>query len=276
MPLKVFGFRSLLHRRGSVPNRAYLDKTFSPSRDVGQQPSLPIHPAPMTNSSQSSFNGDDFSNNLFTDLGPLLALFGAEVSTQFLSQSLTWADSILFAIGPLGVITAIVGAIRVGGPYGLRSFIGHAREPRAEVERELMSSTSKEVCELWNGESLVRVTGEPKIAELLVVFDEDCKRPPKSQDWGIYLKEECEFVKVKGQDAQVAASSKASSTDEKANGEPCSPDTSIKKDQDEEKRRGNLPHCPECFSKPPALSQFHRNYSLQRCSYRPSNGRSTP
>jgi ankyrin repeat protein len=205
----------------------------------------------MANSSQSSFDGDDFSNNLFTDLGPLLALFGAEVTTQFLSQSLTWADSILFAIGPLGVITAMVGAIRVGGPYGLRSFIGHAREPRAEVERELMSSTSKEVCELWNGESLVRVTGEPKIAELLVVFDEDCKRPPKSQDWGIYLKEECEFVKVKGQDAQAAASSKASSTDGKANGEPYSPDTSIKKDQDEEKRRGNLP-----YSKQPELNSL--------------------
>lgn len=201
-----------------------------------------MHPTPMANSSQSSFNGDDFSNNLFTDLGPLLALFGAEVTTQFLSQSLTWADGILFAIGPLGVITAMVGAIRVGGPYGLRSFIGHAREPRAEIERELMSSTSKEVCELWNGESLVRVTGEPKIAELLVVFDEDCKRPPKSQDWGIYLKEECEFVKVKGQDAQAAASSKVSSTDEKANGEPYSPDTSIKKNQSDEKRRDNLPY----------------------------------
>jgi ankyrin repeat protein len=205
----------------------------------------------MANSSQSSFNGDDFSNNLFTDLGPLLALFGAEVTTQFLSQSLTWADSILFAIGPLGVITAMVSAIRVGGPYGLRSFIGRAREPRAEVERVLMSSTSKEVCELWNGESLVRVTGEPKVAELLVVFGEDCKRPPKSQGWGIYLKEECELVKVKGQDAQAAASSKASSTDEKGNGEACSPDTSIKENQDEEKRRNNLP-----YSKQPELNSL--------------------
>src|SRR5205809_772658 len=113
------------------------------------------------NSSQPSFNGDDFSNNLFTDLAPLLALFGAEVTTQYMSQSLRWADHVLFAIGPLGVITAIVSAIRVGGPYGLRAFIGRAREPRAEIERALMSSTSKEVCEMWNGESLVRVIGKP-------------------------------------------------------------------------------------------------------------------
>jgi hypothetical protein len=31
-------------------------------------------------------NGDDFSKNLFTDLGPLLALFGAGATTQFLSR----------------------------------------------------------------------------------------------------------------------------------------------------------------------------------------------
>jgi hypothetical protein len=152
-----------------------------------------------TSSFQPSFKGDDFSNNLFTDLGPLLALFGADVTTQFMSQSLGWPDHILFAIGPLGVVTAIVSAIRVGGPSWLRAFIGRAREPRAEIERALMSSTSTEVCEIWSGESLVRVIGQPKMAELLLVFEEDHRRLLKSKDgvWGVYLKEECEFVRTR-------------------------------------------------------------------------------
>lgn len=32
-------------------------------------------------------DGEDFSNNLVSDLAPLLALFGERVTTQFMSQS---------------------------------------------------------------------------------------------------------------------------------------------------------------------------------------------
>lgn len=46
--------------------------------------------------------GDDFSNNLFSDLAPLLTLFGEQVAMQFLSQSMGWADNIIFAVAPLG------------------------------------------------------------------------------------------------------------------------------------------------------------------------------
>ncbi|KAK4122032.1 hypothetical protein N657DRAFT_682498 [Parathielavia appendiculata] len=88
--------------------------------------------------------GDDFSNNLFSDLAPLLALFGERVTTQFMSQSTGWADNVILAMAPLGVLTAIVGAIRVGGPSWLKAIIGRARESRAIAESELMSSTSKE------------------------------------------------------------------------------------------------------------------------------------
>lgn len=159
-----------------------------------------------TNSSPSSFDGDDFSNNLFTDLGPLLSLFGAEVTTQFMSQSLTWADHLIFAIGPLGVITAMVSAIRVGGPYSLRAFIGRAREPRAEIERQMMSSTSKEVCEMWNGESLVRVTGNPKMAELLVVFDNSSSSGPQL---AVECKENSQFVQHNPRTSGIQNSPKA-------------------------------------------------------------------
>nr|XP_036582241.1 ankyrin repeat protein [Colletotrichum truncatum]KAF6790901.1 ankyrin repeat protein [Colletotrichum truncatum] len=61
------------------------------------------------------FEGDEFSNNLFSDLAPLLTLFGEQVTKQFLSMSMGWADNILLAMGPLGTITIMVSAIRVGG-----------------------------------------------------------------------------------------------------------------------------------------------------------------
>lgn len=118
--------------------------------------------------STEGFDGDDFSNNLFSDLGPLLALFGAEITTQFMSQTVSWYDDIILAIAPLGVVTAMVGAIRVGGPRMLRTLIGRARESRAGIEIGLLSSTSAEVCELWDGDSIVRVQGTPQIAEILL------------------------------------------------------------------------------------------------------------
>jgi hypothetical protein len=112
-------------------------------------------------------DGDDFSNNLFSDLAPILALFGEQVAKQFMSQSTCWADNIIFAMAPLGVITAVVGAIRVGGPAWLKAIIGRARESQATVEVELMSSTSPDVCELWNGQGIVRILRSLPILELL-------------------------------------------------------------------------------------------------------------
>lgn len=60
-----------------------------------------------------------------------------------------------------------MGAIRVGGPTWLKALIGRARETFATAEMEQMSSTSDEVCELWNGRTIVRVMGTPRIFELL-------------------------------------------------------------------------------------------------------------
>ncbi|CAJ0547459.1 Ff.00g042130.m01.CDS01 [Fusarium sp. VM40] len=111
-------------------------------------------------------DGDDFSNNLFSDLAPLLALFGERVTMQFMSQSMGWADNIILAMAPFGIITAIVGAIRVGGPPSLKAVIGRARENLAVSETELMSSTSKEVCEVWNGREVSNHQAAPTIEVL--------------------------------------------------------------------------------------------------------------
>ncbi|WXC67156.1 hypothetical protein SNK03_012925 [Fusarium graminearum] len=110
----------------------------------------------------------EFAFNLLSDIAPVLALFGEQFARQFMSESLTWFDHLIFAMVPLGIITAITGAIRVHGPQVARSFIGRARENRALAEIELMSSTSDEVCELFNGSSIVRAMGKPKITEFII------------------------------------------------------------------------------------------------------------
>jgi hypothetical protein len=97
-------------------------------------------------------------------------LFGERVTTQFMSQATGWADIILLAVGPLGVMTIIVSAIRVGGPTWLRSVIGRARENSAAAEVDVMSSTSNEVCELWSGQKVIRTAGEANIAEFIVLL----------------------------------------------------------------------------------------------------------
>ncbi|KAF1350491.1 hypothetical protein EJ07DRAFT_169205 [Lizonia empirigonia] len=110
----------------------------------------------------------EFAFDLFSDIAPLLALFGDQFARQFASESLTWVDHLIFAMVPLGILTAITGAIRVQGPRIAKSFIGRGRENRALAEIELMSSTSKEVCELFNGKSIIRAMGRPKLAQILV------------------------------------------------------------------------------------------------------------
>ena len=90
-----------------------------------------------------------------------------------MSQSLGWLDNIIFSMAPLGILTAIVGAIRVGGPTWLKAVIGRAREDRATAEAELMSSTSSEVCELWDGGQIVRFIGSVPVQSLIYVPRED-------------------------------------------------------------------------------------------------------
>ncbi|TGO30374.1 hypothetical protein BPAE_0006g01150 [Botrytis paeoniae] len=126
-------------------------------------------------------DGTDVTNNLFSDLGPLLALFGDTFAQQFLRESFTWLDHIIFAMAPLGILTAIIGAIRVGGPGYLRAVIGRARENKASAELDFMSSTSHEVSELWNGDGIVRTMGKGKIKQIVFL-----KGREKSEDLGLY------------------------------------------------------------------------------------------
>jgi hypothetical protein len=118
-----------------------------------------------------TFEGEDFSNNVLSDLAPLLTLFGEQVTKQFLSLSMGWPDNILFAVGPLGIMTILVSAIRVSGVKRLKAVVGRARESKATAEAELLSSTSDEVCEMWNGREIVRTYGTSKTEQLVVAYD---------------------------------------------------------------------------------------------------------
>ncbi|KAH6954804.1 hypothetical protein DER45DRAFT_316028 [Fusarium avenaceum] len=110
---------------------------------------------------------DDFSNNLATDLAPVISLFGEQVTKQYLSECTTYLDYIIFSLAPIGVITAIVSAVRVYGNPSLRAFIGRAKEGQGNIEAELLSSTSRDVCELFNNGGIARVIGCPKILEFV-------------------------------------------------------------------------------------------------------------
>jgi hypothetical protein len=109
----------------------------------------------------------DFSNNLASDLGPLLSLFGDSMTKQFLGESMTYLDYIIFAVAPIGIITTLVSTIRLCGSTALRAFIGRSQEGQGAVEAELCTSTSRDVCELFTRGGIQRVLGRPSILELV-------------------------------------------------------------------------------------------------------------
>lgn len=74
-------------------------------------------------------------------------------------------------------MTAVISAIRIAGPLWLRAVIGRARESRATAQDELTTSTSEDVCEIWNGTSVVRLVGSPRILQLVYLETVDEELP---------------------------------------------------------------------------------------------------
>ncbi|KAL2122405.1 hypothetical protein VTJ04DRAFT_2860 [Mycothermus thermophilus] len=90
----------------------------------------------------------DFADKFATDLAPILTLFGEQVTKQFLSESISILDCIIFGMAPIGIITAVVSVIRLYGEPWLKAIVGRAQEPHGAPEAELCSSTSGDVCEM--------------------------------------------------------------------------------------------------------------------------------
>ncbi|RJE19266.1 ankyrin repeat-containing protein [Aspergillus sclerotialis] len=116
---------------------------------------------------------DDFAGNLAADLAPLITLFGDRLTKQFLSESISTLDNFIFALAPLGILTAIVSVIRVCGNSSLRAFIGRAQEGPGEAENELLSCVSETTAELFNTGGISRVFGRPRILEVVAWEDDD-------------------------------------------------------------------------------------------------------
>jgi len=89
------------------------------------------------------------------------------MTKQYLSESTTFLDYFIFAMAPIGILTAIISTIRVCGHSSLRAFIGRSQEGDGTVEAELCTSTSRDVCELFNRGGITRVLGKPEILELI-------------------------------------------------------------------------------------------------------------
>jgi hypothetical protein len=90
-------------------------------------------------------------------------------------------------MAPMGLLTAIVSAIRVCGSPSLKAFVGRAQESAGAAELELLSCTSDATAELWNDGGIARVFGKPQILEVVRQGD---PRPADYQDsdgTGIYL-----------------------------------------------------------------------------------------
>ncbi|PYH94644.1 hypothetical protein BO71DRAFT_483672 [Aspergillus ellipticus CBS 707.79] len=112
---------------------------------------------------------DNVSFTAISQILPLLGLFGQDLTNDFLRQSINIPDWILFSVGPLGVGWVIVAAIRVLGSRSLKNKIGKGPEDEALIEKDLMSSTSSAVCELWDGTDVVRIIGKADIQEFMLL-----------------------------------------------------------------------------------------------------------
>ncbi|KAJ5725848.1 uncharacterized protein N7483_007205 [Penicillium malachiteum] len=127
---------------------------------------------------------EDFTNNLATDLAPLITLFGERLTKQFLSESTSLVDNFIFALSPLGVLTAVVSVIRICGSSSLRAFVGRAQEGPAEAEGELLPCVSESTAELFNDGGISRVFGRPRIVEIVAWENEDKNTGEKSIEIG--------------------------------------------------------------------------------------------
>lgn len=142
----------------------------------------------------------DFSNNLASDLGPLLSLFGENITRQYLSESTKFIDYFIFAMAPIGIISTITAVIRVCGHPSLRAFIGRAQEGDGTTEAELCTSTSADVCELFNKGGITRVLGRPDIIELVHIPRKPDDKNLKPDDMNLRLNLFTRYLEKKPKD----------------------------------------------------------------------------
>ncbi|KAJ5594141.1 uncharacterized protein N7459_000349 [Penicillium hispanicum] len=176
---------------------------------------------------------EDFTNNLATDLAPLITLFGERLTKQFLSESINLLDNFIFALAPLGVLTAVVSVIRVRGSPSLKAFVGRAQEGPAEAESELLPCVSESTGELFNEGGISRVFGRPKILELVTWENKEAGPDEESIEIGTLFN----AVRHDGWSAKRPTLSEPDSWDDRIKPDLAIPNLSLNKGI---KRRGHL------------------------------------
>lgn len=84
-----------------------------------------------------------------------------------MSELIDTLDDFIFALVPLGVLTAVVSVIRVCGNSSLRAIIGRAQEDPASSEKEILSCVSDSTAEIFTESGVARITGSPRILEFV-------------------------------------------------------------------------------------------------------------
>ena len=67
----------------------------------------------------------------------------------------------------LGILTIVVGAIRVSGYPTLRTLLGRTREPPSSSEIEFLFSTSSDICKTWERRGITQKTNNQSIKAVL-------------------------------------------------------------------------------------------------------------
>ncbi|KAL4744274.1 hypothetical protein BDW72DRAFT_212923 [Aspergillus terricola var. indicus] len=137
--------------------------------------------------SNSSAIADSTTKNFISGVTVLISLFGRDATNRFLSQSVSIFDWLIFALAPLGVPTAIIAVIRTSQMQFLKRMVGLAEDKVSDVEKDLMSSTSDEVSEIWDGEKVVRVIRPSTVSEL---FFTGLNGNAVEEPYGIYSSQE--------------------------------------------------------------------------------------
>ncbi|KAL2797285.1 hypothetical protein BJX66DRAFT_298056 [Aspergillus keveii] len=137
--------------------------------------------------SNNSAMADSTAKNFISGVTVLISLFGRDATNRFLSQSVSIFDWLIFALAPLGVPTAIIAVIRTSQMQFLKRMVGLAEDKGSDVEKDLMSSTSDEVSEIWDGEKVVRVIRPSTVSEL---FFTRLNTNAMEEPYGIYSSQE--------------------------------------------------------------------------------------
>jgi ankyrin repeat domain-containing protein 50 len=84
-----------------------------------------------------------------------------------MSELITTLDDYIFALAPIGILTALVSIIRICGNSTLRALIGRASEDPGDSELELLSCVSDTTAEVFTESGVARIAGNPKILEVV-------------------------------------------------------------------------------------------------------------